>query len=202
MTENNEANENAVNASKYFYYEAEGKIVGPIIDSEFYGKVSSKEIHHESLIWTEGDTAWSRLGQLYKVDEPPPLPLAYLSDGYAVTLALMPFIQVAIIKYVDSNFRAEMLTLSEYSSFLYGVLFFLLFFIPANIILLADVFSLEKKGIKMGKLMLLVGNLIPTYLFYRATLIGRLAGAKWSISHILPFVWIVCANYIYHWRLF
>ena len=189
-------------AKKQFYYEYEGKISGPIKEDDFYNLVLKGDLLHQTLIWEVGDTSWKKLGETYKVKTPPPLPLSQISNGVAIIIALMPFLQVFGMEILYKNFRYELDALHNYSSILTGIIVFLYYFMTVNIFLLIDMFALDKKNVKMGKAMYILGNLIPTYLFYRGTLLARLNGKTWNFSHILAFVWIASANYAFHWGIF
>lgn len=189
--------------TRFFYYESDGKVKGPISEDSFFELIAYKEIQHDTLIWGDGDTEWKRLGAAYKINTPPPLPISYISDGFAVGLALTPVIQMLVLRLIDgSKLGMELVNLSNYSPTIFGILVFLYFFITANIFMLADFSHLVKKNIKLGKSILIWGNLIPTYLFYRATMIARLGNKKWTISHLLPFVWLWAAFYFYPFRFF
>lgn len=202
MSEIIDTTEQVQTVPKYVYYELDGKVLGPIVDHSFFNMVRENKIPSNSLIWHEGDTQWQRLCEAYKLNFPPPLPSSHLSDGFAVTLAIFPFIQMMVLGWIDSSFRVQLNELYNYSKFLFDSLVFLYFFISANIILFADVNSLQKRHISLGKSIYLVGNFIPAYLFYRASLIGRISGQRWNISHLLCFVWIYSAIYAFHWKLF
>ena len=187
---------------KYFFYETEEKIIGPIEDRVFYDLVFSNSLGHDTLIWEQGSTAWKKLGEAYKVESPPPLPLSHISNGVAITIAVMPFLQMWGLKSINKSFGAEFGNFYNYSPTLFGIALFLYFFITVNFFLLIDIFSLEKKNIKVGKAMFVLGNLVPTYLFYRGTLLARASGKTWNISHLLAFVWIASAVHAFSWNLF
>ncbi len=187
---------------KQFYYEDDGKINGPIKEEDFYDLILKGNLLHQTLIWEVGDTSWRKLGDIYKVKTPPPLPSSHISNGIAVTIAIMPFLQMWGIKVIDQNFRQEFNALNNYNSMLVGIILFLYFFITINIFVLIDIFSLEKKNVKMGKAMYILGFLIPTYLFYRGTVLAKMYGKTWNISHVLAFVWIASANYVFSWKFF
>jgi hypothetical protein len=106
------------------------------------------------------------------------------------------------LRLIDKSFGAEFANFYSYSPTLFGIALFMYFLITVNLFLLFDIFSLEKKNIKIGKAMLLLGNLVPTYLFYRGTLLARASGKTWNISHFLAFVWIFSAVHSYKWNLY
>jgi hypothetical protein len=187
---------------KYFFYETEEKIIGPISEKKFYDLIIKNSLSHETLFWEQGTTAWRKVGEAYKVVTPPPLPLSHISNGVAITIAVMPFFQMWGLRLIDKSFGAEFANFYSYSPTLFGIALFMYFLITVNLFLLFDIFSLEKKNIKIGKAMLLLGNLVPTYLFYRGTLLARASGKTWNISHFLAFVWIFSAVHSYKWNLY
>lgn len=187
---------------KYFFYEEDGKIVGPTDPTRMQHLVINEKLRHDTLLWEINDTEWKKFGEKYKTDQPPPLPISHIPNGYAVTLSVMPFIQIWLLNYIDRSFGSEFTALKNYSPTLFGVVAFLFFFITANSMLIADFVSLGRKNIKINSAIYLTGNLIPTYLFYRGTLIARSNGKSWHASHLLAFVWIICANYAYKLNLF
>ena len=187
---------------KYFFYETEEKIIGPINENHFFDLILSNSLNHDTLIWEQGSTAWKKLGEVYKVESPPPLPLSHISNGVAITIAVMPYIQMWGLKLIDKSFAVEFSNFYSYSPTLFGVALFLYFFITVNLFLIFDIFALEKKNIKVGKAMLVLGNLVPTYLFYRGTLLARASGKTWNVSHLLAFVWIASAVHSFKWSLY
>lgn len=187
---------------KLFYYEDDGKINGPIEEDLFYRLVRNDNLLHQTLIWEVGDTSWKKLGETYRVKTPPPLPSSHIPNGIAITISIMPFLQMWGIKVIDQYFRQDLNTLNNYSSVLFGIVVFLYFFITINIFVLIDIFSLEKKNVKMGKAIYILGFLIPTYLFYRGTVLAKMYEKTWNISHVLAFVWIASANYAFNWKFF
>jgi hypothetical protein len=190
------------NETKFFYYEKDGKVIGPADHYLFYDLLHKNQLPHETLIWEVGTQKWVKLGERYKTENPPPLPLSHITNGFAITMAFMPFFQMRLAKYLEVLFRSELISLNDYSSTLVSCMVFLYWFIPTNILLLSDIFSLERKNIKFGWMMWIFGNIHPTYLFYRGTVIAKANGKSWHLSHFLALVWIASANYAYGLGIF
>ena len=201
---NNRSNEiiNPTSEIKYFFYEEDGKIIGPTDPTRMSHLVINEKLKHDTLFWEINDNDWKKFGEKYKINEPPPLPTSHIPNGYAVTLSVMPYIQIWLLKYIDRSFGDEFTALKDYSPTLFGVAVFLFFFLTANSMLIADFVSLGRKNIRINSAIYLTGNLIPTYLFYRGTIIARSCGKSWHSSHLLALVWIICANYAYKLNLF
>lgn len=187
---------------KFFYYEIDGKVIGPIEDRTFFDLIISNKLPHHTLMWEVGGSDWKKLGEVYKNQSPPILPISHFSNGYAVTMSIMPLIQMSILRYFEKYFSDEINSIYNYSETLFIFILFLYFFLSINIFLILDIRSLEKKKFEMGKSIFLWGNLIPTYLFYRGTLLAKANGKSWHSSHLLAFVFLISANYAFNWRIF
>lgn len=186
---------------KFFYYESDGKVIGPIEDKTFFDLIIRNRLPHHTLMWEVGGSDWRKLGEVYKNSSPPILPTSHFSNGYAVTMSVMPLIQMFILRYFEKFFSEEINSIYSYSQTLFGIFLFLYFFISINIFLILDIRSLEKKRFEMGKAIFLWGNLIPTYLFYRGTLLAKANGKSWHSSHALAFIFIISASYAFNWRI-
>jgi hypothetical protein len=187
---------------KFFYYENEGKVIGPTEEKTFYELIIKNQLPHGTLMWEVGTSEWKKVGEVFKNQSPPILPISQFSNGYVITISIMPFIQMFILRYFEKFFGAEIAAIYNYSQTLIGVMVFICFFISVNIFMILDIRALEKKKIEMGKSILLWGNLVPTYLFYRGTLLARSSGKSWHSSHALAFIWLVSANYAFNWQIF
>lgn len=170
-----------------YHYEKDGSIFGPISKEKLFELVRRDELSHQNLIWKDGEIEWSTIGKVFKLGEPPSLPLTHISNGYVVALTLAP---LSLNKIINLTFEPYKDFFQNHLTLLSWLVFLLIFLIN-NIFLFADIFKLEKQGIKLGKYIMLWGNLIPTYLYYRGTVICRHTQTKFHISHFLALVWIV-----------
>ena len=182
----------------YFYYEVDGVILGPIESDEFFSLIKKKKLQHETLFCIYGDSNWKKIGDVYRVANAPLLPISYISNGYAVTLAFMPFLQLGGIKILDSSFRLEINSFSNNYPTIFAVLIFIYFIITSTVVMVLDMRALEKRKIVFGRAMLLFGNIIPSYLFHRGTRIARIDGKVWNASHLLAFIWIASFSYVFN----
>ena len=195
-------NESQKESKQYFYYEVDGAIQGPIEDIEFYKLIKTGKLQHETLFCVYGASHWKNVGDAYKVENAPLLPISYISNGYAVTLALMPLLQSVGIKLLDQYYRAEFFSLKNNSPTIFSIFIVLYFLVSNTIFLILDIHALDKRKITFGKAMFLWGNIIPTYLFHRGTRLARIDGKVWNSSHLLAFIWLASAIYVFNWKYY
>lgn len=93
-------------SSSWFYAE-DGKIKGPISESELIGIIKSKKLSYGSSIWRKGFPDWMKIENtelgihLEKITTPPPLSGEHVNNTIIWALAFAPILGLIIAYFVS-----------------------------------------------------------------------------------------------------
>lgn len=167
-----------------WYYEWDGKRVGPVSTLKMQALIASKTLDYGSMVWQAGMTAWAKVedtelaGRL-KQAGPPPLTSETVNPSVVWLLAVSPFVSL-VIQYAIAMHIADGNELKAGKSLAAGGFWYIP---PLLSIALSywDVAVLKKAGVNVR----LLGQawLVPVYLFKRAKLLHQNPAYFW--------VWLV-----------
>jgi hypothetical protein len=149
-----------------WYYEHKGKRVGPVTTNALRAMVQSGDVSFDTMVWNAGlGQQWKsvRETEIGKSNLPPPLPASQINNNFALVIALVPVIGIAIEVAVNAatGWSAPA-----------GILW--LVYTPVQFVLvMLDMDQIEKSGRRTSHGWLIWFLIMPVYLYKRAKAVGQ-----------------------------